>query len=382
MRRWLVTFFVLVLVPWTVPLTSLQAQDVAARRDSARLNIDAALTLVAAGDTVAALAELKKATAVAPDLAEAHFQYGRLLAVQAGSDTLSPERHAAEGALLKAVALDPDNSLYLSTLVRLSGERHMTAEGKRVVDDLLRPGRATRLLDPDSMVLVDTARAWVRHFESLRARSFPRRTARYRCDEAIGETCLAYVDVNSSRPQEPAVVESARRALLEKLAVASESLHGDQFITSQRVRYLVEAGRLRDALAIARSCGLSTRWWCEALTGYVLHEMEDFDFADSAFALALQNMPVQGRRWSTWRATSSAGCRVRRPRGTVWAAARRSGRSSSGTDGPWGGWLVERPETTSTFRPFTPDTADNFCRVRISLSIPVRSDPANGRSAR
>ncbi len=299
MRRWLITFLVLVLVSATRPPASLQAQDAAARRDSARLHIDAALTLVGAGDTVAALAELRKATAVAPDLAEAHFQYGRLLAVRAGADSLSAERHAAEGALLKAVALDPDNSLYLSTLVRLRGERHMTAEGKRVVDDLLRPGRAIRRLDPDSMVLVDTARAWVQQFESLRARNFPRRRGRYRCDEAIGETCLAYVDVNSSRPQEAAVVDSARRALLEKLAVASESLHGDQFITSQRVRYLVEAGRQRDALALARSCGLSTTWWCEALAGYSLHEMEDFDGADSAFALALRDMPVQGRRWWT-----------------------------------------------------------------------------------
>jgi hypothetical protein len=301
MRRWLV-IVVLLLIPWssssTFP-TRLLAQDAATRRDSARLHVDAGLTLAAAGDTAAALAELNRAIAADPDLAEAHFQFGRLLALQAGSDSLSPERHAAEAALLKAVALDPDNNLYLVTLVRLRGERRMTAEGKRVVDDLLRPGRGTRLLDPDSMVLVETAKAWVREFEELRARNFPRRMGRHRCDELIGETCLAYVEVGSSGPREPIVVDSARRALLEKLAVASQSLHGDQFILSQRVRYLVEAGRHGDALALARSCGLATGWWCEALGGYVFHSLQDFQGADSAFALALQDVPVRGRRWWT-----------------------------------------------------------------------------------
>lgn len=302
MRRWLLIVIVLVLAPWArLPTSSgsLRAQDAAARRDSARLHIDAGLTLAAAGDTAAALAALREAIAAAPDLAEAHFQLGRLLALRAGSDSLSPERHAAEAALLKAVALDPDNSLYLFTLVRLRGERHMTPEGKRVVDDLMRPGRAARLLDPDSMVLVDTARVWVREFEELRARNFPRRSRRYRCDEMIGETCLAYVYPSASGFQEPMAVDSARRALLQKLALASETLHGDQFILSQRVRYLVEAGRRGEALALARRCGLAAGWWCEALAGYVLHVMEDFEAADSAFGLALHDMPVHGKRWWT-----------------------------------------------------------------------------------
>jgi hypothetical protein len=149
------------------------------------------------------------------------------------------------------------------------------------------------------MVLVDAARAWVGEFEELRARHFPRRSGRYRCEELIGETCLAYVASGPSDLQGPIAVDSARRGLLQKLAAASETLHGDQFITSQRVRYLVEAGRHNEALALARRCGLTGRWWCEALAGYVLHVMEDFGASDSSFALALRDMPVQGRRWWT-----------------------------------------------------------------------------------
>jgi tetratricopeptide (TPR) repeat protein len=298
MRRQLV----LVLVLWAVLLAapaSLQAQDEPARRDSARLYIDAALTLASQGDTTAALGQLRQAVEIAPDLAEAHFQFGRLLALHAWPDTLSAQHHEAQAALLRAVALDPDNALYLSTLVRLRGERHMTPDGKRVVAELQRPGRITRALDPDSMLLADTARVWRREFEAFRSRNFQRGGVRVRCDEQVGQTCLAYVDDVRFTLREPASVDSARRALLAKLAAASESLPGDEWIKSQRIRYLVEAGRLDRALALARGCGLTTRWWCDALAGYVLHLQEDFQGADSAFAAALRAMPVEGRRWWT-----------------------------------------------------------------------------------
>ncbi|MGD8868424.1 MAG: hypothetical protein PVI01_12355, partial [Gemmatimonadales bacterium] len=200
-----VLVLVLILPEAGLPATraSFQEQEASARRDSARLYIDAGLALAAVGDTASALAELRRAVASAPDHAEAHFQLGCLLAAHAGSDSLSAERHAAEASLLEAVALDPDNSLYLITLVRLRGERRMTPEGKRVIDDLLRPGRATRLLDPDSIILVDTARVWVREFERLRARNFPRGRTRYRCDERIGGTCLSYVEKSLAALREP-----------------------------------------------------------------------------------------------------------------------------------------------------------------------------------
>jgi tetratricopeptide (TPR) repeat protein len=301
MRRWLnlVLLLVLVLVHPLAAPASLGTQDDPAQRDSARLFIDAALTLASQGDTSAALAQLKQAIELAPDLAEAHFQFGRLLALHAWPDTLSPQHHEARAALLKAVALDPDNELYLFTLVRVRGERQMTDEGRRVVDELLRPERATTLLDPDSMLLVDTARVWQREFEVFRRRNLQRGRVPVQCDERLGPTCLAYVDNVRFPVREPAVVDSARRALLAKLAAASESLPGDEWIKSQRVRYLVEAGRLDQALALARSCGLTTRWWCDALVGYVFHLQEDFHGADSAFTAALQAMPVDGRRWWT-----------------------------------------------------------------------------------
>jgi hypothetical protein len=302
MRRRIKLVLVLILVVSAHLLTApaaLRAQDDPARRDSARAYIDAGLTLASQGDTSAALAQLRQAIELAPDLAEAHYQFGRLLALHAWPDTLSPQHHEAQAALLKAVALDPDNARYLSTLVRLRGERHMTDEGRRVVDGLLRPGRATTLLDPDSMLLVDTARVWQREFEVFRRRNLQRGRVPVQCDERLGPTCLSYVDNVRFPVREPAVVDSARRALLAKLAAASESLPGDEWIKSQRVRYLVEAVRLDQALALARSCGLTTRWWCDALVGYVLHLQEDFHGADSAFTAALRAMPVDGRRWWT-----------------------------------------------------------------------------------
>lgn len=64
------------------------------------------------------------------------------------------------------------------------------------------------------------------------------------------------------------------------------------------MRYLVEAGRPAAALTAARACRAAL-WWCEALAGLALHAGGDFAGADSAFQVALRDMPPDERcRWS------------------------------------------------------------------------------------
>lgn len=109
-----------------------------AQEPEARARVSEALALAAAGDTAGALAELREMVEADPDLAEAHFQIGRLLARQAGTETSrAREREAAQIALLRAVALEPDNPRYLSELASLNAYSRMTAQGQRVFDDLL-----------------------------------------------------------------------------------------------------------------------------------------------------------------------------------------------------------------------------------------------------
>jgi len=109
-----------------------------AQESGARAKVNEALAIAASGDTARALSELRKAVEADPDFAEAHFQIGRLLAQQVRTDTAGPrEREAAQLALLRAVALEPDNPVYLSELARLREYYRMTAQGQRVFEDLL-----------------------------------------------------------------------------------------------------------------------------------------------------------------------------------------------------------------------------------------------------
>lgn len=109
-----------------------------AQEDVARARVSQALAQAADGDTAKALAELRSVIEAAPGFAEAHFQIGRLLARRARTGEGDPrEREEAHFALLKAVALEPDNPEYLSELANLREFDRMTPQGQRAFDDLL-----------------------------------------------------------------------------------------------------------------------------------------------------------------------------------------------------------------------------------------------------
>lgn len=155
----------------------------------------------------------------------------------------------------------------------------------------------------DSPRVVSAARRQQARFERLRRGSFARgwRASTGRCDETIGRFCLRHDDDEESPPPapEPARVRRARERLIQHLDSAGALLPGDEWISGQRVRYLVEAGRHGDALRAARRCRASAGWWCLALEGYVHHSAADYAPADSVFAAALDAMTERRRcRWT------------------------------------------------------------------------------------
>src|SRR6185436_207346 len=87
----------------------------------------------------------------------------------------------------------------------------------------------------------------------------------------------------------------ARATLVAALDRAAAATPGDAWIAGQRVRYLVQSGRLADAARAARECR-AERWWCLALAGYALHFARDYTAAASAFAAAADAMPPAERR--------------------------------------------------------------------------------------
>ena len=154
----------------------------------------------------------------------------------------------------------------------------------------------------DSVRALKSARAAQADFERIRRNHFPWTWGGGGgpCDERVGRFCLTHGDDDDDwvPPPEPEPVREARTELLETLDTVASLSPGDDWIAGQRVRYLVEADRLADAIQAAGSCRAS-RWWCSALAGYAYHARNDFPAADSAFRAALDEMdPEEKQRWS------------------------------------------------------------------------------------
>ncbi|MFQ5889170.1 MAG: hypothetical protein ACE5JR_03855 [Gemmatimonadota bacterium] len=149
------------------------------------------------------------------------------------------------------------------------------------------------------MEIVRRARSRQARFEWLRTRSFPWTwNRRFRCDERVGRFCLTHDADHRPPGEEPEEVRREREGLIDELELASVSLPGDGWIAGQRVRYLVEAGRHRDALSAAASCRAQPPWWCRALSGYAFLAAGLPGRAEFAFAEALRLMPPDERcRW-------------------------------------------------------------------------------------
>jgi len=151
----------------------------------------------------------------------------------------------------------------------------------------------------DSLVLLRHARRAQAEFERIRALQLPvgPGSPTGECDERIGRFCYWHDASPDSLPAEPAAVGRGRERLLRVLDSAARAIPGDEWVAGQRVRYLVEAGRMAEANAAARDCR-AVRWWCEALEGFAHHAAGDFPGADSAYRLALIDMPADERcRW-------------------------------------------------------------------------------------
>lgn len=161
--------------------------------------------------------------------------------------------------------------------------------------------RASCEIQEDSAALLRRLKAAQRNLERLRRRTLPfgGGSQGRRCDERIGRLCYWYDedDFWTPPPDDQRVVQR-RDSFLASLDSASVAIPGDPWVAGQRVRYLVEAGRIDDAIQATANCA-ERDWWCAALAGYVHHHTGDFAAADSAFLSALNLMPEQQRcEWS------------------------------------------------------------------------------------
>jgi hypothetical protein len=105
------------------------------------------------------------------------------------------------------------------------------------------------------------------------------------------------IDNGLSSAYRPAIT-AARTHLRAVLDSAARALPHDIFLTRQRVRFALDAGKFEDAVSAALSCGYAPAS-CGLLQGLILYRLGDAARADSTFGAALDLMTPEDRcDWS------------------------------------------------------------------------------------
>lgn len=98
-------------------------------------------------------------------------------------------------------------------------------------------------------------------------------------------------------PSLRASVEARRRALIDRLQLATAKDPNDGWIVGQLVRFALDSRSNDSAVTYAKGCG-AARWWCAALLGHAYAKTGRSLEADSAFAEMRREMSVDQR--CTW----------------------------------------------------------------------------------
>lgn len=152
----------------------------------------------------------------------------------------------------------------------------------------------------DSSQVLDHAQELQSRFERFRRLNLPSTWASWGgyCDERVGRMCMRYDEGDWDMEPEPEVIVGARDRLLDDLAAAGEALPGDAWVLGQRLRYMAEAGRWKEAVALASACSVEEPGWCDALKGFALHGAGRYVDAEEAFERGLERMdPAEAGRW-------------------------------------------------------------------------------------
>jgi hypothetical protein len=149
----------------------------------------------------------------------------------------------------------------------------------------------------DPNATANAARNAQLQFEQFRRNNLPEsRSSRGggSCDEQVGRFCYWYDEKEPPPPREPDRIHDARGRLIAILDSAALANPSNLWVASQRVRYLVEDGRSKAAIAAALACK-ADGWRCGTLVGFAYHEAGDYVRADSAYQAALRAMSPRER---------------------------------------------------------------------------------------
>ena len=147
----------------------------------------------------------------------------------------------------------------------------------------------------DPRLIAQNAQAAFERFRRLNLPPYRGRVPSGRqCPEPVGLNWCYWYDEDSKLEPERDTVRAAREQLLALLDTLGRENPGDNWISGQQVRYLIEAGRPADGLKVVERCR-SFGWWCDGLAGLTLHEMGRYADAEARFEKVLAQMAPRER---------------------------------------------------------------------------------------
>ena len=166
---------------------------------------------------------------------------------------------------------------------------------------IVRGGSSAPATPADTVSPFELGRRAQRDFELFRRLHLPyQSTGRSpsQCDERVGRFCYWYDERAPAAPPEPGDITAKRNVLIALLDSLGHIAPDERWIVAQRVRYLVEADRGRDALTAATECKVGG-WYCDIMIGFAQHMLGNYTAADSVYEVAIAKMLVRDR--CVWR---------------------------------------------------------------------------------
>jgi len=166
---------------------------------------------------------------------------------------------------------------------------------------IVRGGSSAPATPADTVSPFELGRRAQRDFELFRRLHLPyQSTGRSpsQCDERVGRFCYWYDERAPAAPPEPGDITAKRNVLIALLDSLGHIAPDERWIVAQRVRYLVEAARGRDALTAATECKVGG-WYCDIMIGFAQHMLGNYTAADSVYEVAIAKMLVRDR--CVWR---------------------------------------------------------------------------------
>jgi len=271
--------------------------ETAGQSATARAELRRGMDAFVQGDTTGALRLLDRAIALDPQLAEAHFQRGQILASRADSRASNfRDRLEAQASLEAAIRYDPGNPMYLLELGKLMLKQQIRLDAERVFRralDAAERADAVTLAEVHYQLGLMRETQWLRF--SIR-HNLPFHVTQLDADVAFHDARYVWNLLDASM-QPTGSGEEDRQLMLEHFRAAIQANPAHVGANSHLLAYLYDEGLTDEYIAVARQFVRAAPSSPEAYLalGLGLHRAAKVEEAAGAFEFALTLMDPEFR---------------------------------------------------------------------------------------